>query len=227
MPKKTTTTTKKTTAPKNKPVAELDVDITNNIPTEDIDVVDDILAELAGELEEEAANAAEEETGVKFQEDNVDELLSTMSASQVVRLRQMLNSTPEEVQDESNKKTITLRLVPETENTYIKAIKPVYTRYTKNQETGTQYKERFIQYQVIGSDEWHEAGYREFLNFDRVPCEVKEETKKEKKVFTGRTTIHTETRQEVKLYKTYMRTIYTVDVPGVGITKVNDEIVNA
>lgn len=204
---------------------DLDTMLDNAIPDDSYDVADAIADELVAELESEAMEEADEKSeGVEMKQDNIEQLFMEMSPAQLSRLKQMLNSAPEEVyEDENRKKIVMLR---QHEDGVIEEIKPAYVRYETNPESGTRYKERFIQFRIFGDTEFREMPYRDFMTLPRVECEVEEESTKIDKIPVGHT-ISAETKQRVTRYEQYARTVFTVRIPGIGIKKVTDGIINA
>jgi hypothetical protein len=195
----------------------------DDTPVEETTTADDIAARLSENEAGEAADAEEvmqSETPLAFD-------ISKLSTDQLQQLKQALAVTPDTRRRTKANPVITMRRM---DGDLIVDHKPNAFKAVVFDSINRRDVEKFmLPVKFLNKPEWTDVGWQEFMEAERVNCEVVSVRHDPQEIVEGET-ISRETNQPVEMVKTIIHDWFTIKLPeqdGGGTIEVEARIVNA
>ena len=147
-----------------------------------------------------------------------------LTSAQIQTFKAMLEATPDKLSTEVAKPRITIR---KHQGKYVIDFKRAYEKVMKDVELNKEVAKHIIPILYKGEKEYVEILYSEFINSERVVCEVLKHTQEKKKFVEGET-ISRATGRLTELLRTEMIHHFTIKLPdNEGELEIEGKMANA
>lgn len=169
---------------------------------------DDISRRLS---EAEGAGAEQREPDAPEAEAAVPIDLSKLSREQLQTLKSLLAATPEASQRKKQKPRVTLRRM---NNQIIIDFKNAYLGLVKDNELNRDVERQLIRVRFLGdpAEKYQTITFRDFINLERVPCEIVSTRTEEDPIVEGET-VSRETGGPVEMVRKEVKHWFTIKLP--------------
>jgi len=149
--------------------------------------------------------------------------INSLSREQLQSLKALLNSTPEGQIRESKNPVVTLRKI---DGKYIIDFKRAMLGLVKDGETGRDVERHLIPVKFKGEEEFVSVLYSNFINSERVPCEVLSHKEEKKPVVEGQT-FSRKRGTMVDMVRTQVISYFTIKLPEGETIDIEGRLANA
>lgn len=149
--------------------------------------------------------------------------ISSLSREQLQSLKAMLNATPEGQERAQKNPQITLRRI---DGNYVVDFKNAVLGVVKDPETGRDVERHLIPVKFKGTEEYTNVLYSNFINSDRVACEVLSHKEEKKPIVEGEV-FSREKGTIVDMVRTQIISWFTIKLPEGDTLEIEGRLANA
>lgn len=149
--------------------------------------------------------------------------LNSMSLEQRQQLKAMLAVTPDAQVNKRVNNTVTLRKI---DGKIVEDFKNSYQGVVRDDEQNRDVVKPLIPVKLEGEDEYKTLLLSQFINAERVPCEVISKREDKREIKEGET-ISRKTKQPVEMVRTEVVTFFTIKLPNGDTREIEGRLANA
>lgn len=181
----------------------------------------DLSASISDRLSK--AEGADKESDVAMPETAVPFDITKLSREQIQTLKQMLAATPDTQQRKKSNPKIFLRRI---EDKMVADYKRAYIALVNDPENNRKVERHVIPIKFFGEETYQDVLYSQFINSERVACEVIQTRQQVEEYIEGET-ISRETGLPVEMVRKEVKYWFTVKLPSGETVEVEARLANA